>query len=451
MDQLPSQIGVQFVLVLIFALMAGTEAALGAVDKTELEQEKEKRGMIARIVGRWWNHYHITLHALRLGQVASLSLGALLLSFYVGPQLSQGMMDGGMLPGIAHFLSLLILLCILVLAYGWIGWLLVRRWAMHKEWRFLRLTAVITNLLQWIFRPFSFVLSAAADGILKLCGIQDVEKAEDVTEDEIRAMVDLGSENGSIDQQERTVINNVLELENKTAEDAMTHRTDMQVLWMDDSIEEWLEQIEQASHTRLPVCGKDVDDVVGTLFVKDFYIALRRGMRKVEEIRPYLREPYYVPESVKIDTLLRDMQKSQHHFAIVIDEYGGVSGILTIHDLLEKLVGEIGDGWSENEKVEPNIIHVDKETWRIQGTTPLEDVEKALEIELPDEDYDTLGGMIFDALGGIPDDGANLGPYTVAGLQIYIETIQAHRIEWARVRRFNPTVKEAETKGQEDS
>ena len=116
---MPSQIGVQFVLVLIFALMAGTEAALGAVDKTELEQEKEKRGMIARIVGRWWNHYHITLHALRLGQVASLSLGALLLSFYVGPQLSQGMMDGGMLPGIAHFLSLLILLCILVLAGEW--------------------------------------------------------------------------------------------------------------------------------------------------------------------------------------------------------------------------------------------------------------------------------------------------------------------------------------------
>ncbi|MFR8088245.1 MAG: hemolysin family protein [Lachnospirales bacterium] len=438
-------------LVLIFALMAGTEAALGAVDKTELEQEKEKRGMVARIVGRWWNHYQETLHALRLGQVASLSLGALMLSFYVGPQMSQGMIDSRMLPGAAHFLSLFILLCILVLAYGWIGWLLVRRWAMHKEWRFLRLTAVVTNLLQWIFRPFSFLFSMAADGILRLCGIRDVEKAEDITEDEIRAMVDRGSENGSIDQQERTVINNVLELENKTAEEAMTHRTDMQVLWMDDSLEEWLEQIEQASHTRLPVCGKDVDDVVGTLFVKDFYIALRRGIRKVEEIRPYLREPYYVPESVKIDALLRDMQKSHQHFAIVIDEYGGVSGVLTIHDLLEKLVGEITDGWNENEKTEPNIIPVDTKTWRIQGTTPLEDVEKVLGIELPDEDYDTLGGMIFGALGGIPDDGENLGPYTVVGLQVYIETIQAHRIEWARVRKIDPPVKELADKGQEAS
>ena len=322
---------------------------------------------------------------------------------------------------------------------------------MHKEWRFLRLTAVVTNLLQWIFRPFSFLFSMAADGILRLCGIRDVEKAEDITEDEIRAMVDRGSENGSIDQQERTVINNVLELENKTAEEAMTHRTDMQVLWMDDSLEEWLEQIEQASHTRLPVCGKDVDDVVGTLFVKDFYIALRRGIRKVEEIRPYLREPYYVPESVKIDALLRDMQKSHQHFAIVIDEYGGVSGVLTIHDLLEKLVGEITDGWNENEKTEPNIIPVDTKTWRIQGTTPLEDVEKVLGIELPDEDYDTLGGMIFGALGGIPDDGENLGPYTVVGLQVYIETIQAHRIEWARVRKIDPPVKELADKGQEAS
>lgn len=451
MDQLPSQIGVQLLLLLIFALMAGAEAALGAVDKTELEQEKEKGKMTARIVERWWKHYHRTLHALRLGQVISLSLGALLLAFYEGPFLSQWMIERNMPAGAAHFLSILMLLALLVLEFGWLGWLLARRWAMHNEWRFLRLTAVVVNVLHWICLPFSFLLSAAADGILHLCGIREVEKAEDVTEDEIRAMVDLGSENGSIDPQERAVITNVLELENKTAEEAMTHRTDMQVLWMDDSIEEWLEQIEQASHTRLPVCGKDVDDVVGTLFVKDFYIALRRGARSVEEIRPYLKEPYYVPESVKIDTLLRDMQISRHHFAIVIDEYGGVSGILTIHDLLEKLVGEIGDGWSENEKPEPNIIPLDEQTWRIQGTTPLEDVEKILEMELPDEDYDTLGGMIFDSLGGIPDDGKDLGPYTVSGLEVYIERIQSHRIEWAKVRKPNPPAKETDETGQEAS
>ena len=133
----------------------------------------------------------------------------------------------------------------------------------------------------------------------------------------------------------------------------------------------------------------------------------------------------------------------------VID--GGVSGILTIHDLLEKLVGEIGDGWSENEKPEPNIIPLDEQTWRIQGTTPLEDVEKILEMELPDEDYDTLGGMIFDALGGIPDDGKDLGPYTVSGLEVYIERIQSHRIEWAKVRKPNPPAKETDETGQEAS
>lgn len=436
MDQLPSQIAIQIVLIVAFALLSGTEAALGAVDKTEIAEES--KGIVSKIVERWWKQYNHTLHALRLGQIVCCCLSAQLLSFCVGPQAAERLRLGGMADGMAGFTVMLIILLALVLGFGWFGWLLVRRFAMHREWRFLKLTAVITDLLQWILRPFAFVLSAAADALLRLCGIQEVEKAEDITEDEIRAMVDLGSENGSIDPQEKAVITNVLELENKTAEDAMTHRTDMQVLWMEDSIEEWSQKIEEANHTRLPVCGEDVDDVVGILFIKDFYIALGRGLQTTDQLRPYLKEPYYVPESVKIDALLRDMQKSHHHFAVVIDEYGGVSGVLTIHDLLEKLVGEIGDGWNEGEREEPDIVQIDENTWRIQGTTPLEDVEEQLDVELPDEDYDTFGGMVFDSLESIPDDGEDLEPITLAGLSIKIEKIQSHRIEWAKVCKLDP-------------
>lgn len=442
MDQLPSQIAIQIALIIIFALMSGGEAALGAVDKTELTEKPNK--IAAKIVGRWWKKYNHTLHALRTGQIASCCLSALLLAFYVAPGLEEQWISGGMSAGLTRFLVIVLLLAGLLIGFGWFGWLLIRRIAMHREWKFLRLTAPIIDLLQWICRPVSFGLSAAADALLRLCGIQEVEKAEDVTEDEIRAMVDLGSENGSIDPQEKAVITNVLELENKTAEDAMTHRTDMQVLWMEDSIEEWSQKIEEANHTRLPVCGEDVDDVVGILFIKDFYIALGRGIETTQQLRPYLKEPYYVPESVKIDALLRDMQKSHHHFAVVIDEYGGVSGVLTIHDLLEKLVGEIGDGWNEGERSEPDIVQIDENTWRIQGTTPLEDVEAQLGVELPDEDYDTFGGMVFDSLESIPDDGEELEPITLEGLSIKIEKIQSHRIEWAKVCKLDPEAEKRE-------
>ena len=150
-----------------------------------------------------------------------------------------------------------------------------------------------------------------------------------------------------------------------------------------------------------------------------------------------LRDAYFVPESVRVDQLLRDMQKDHIQFAVVIDEYGGVSGILTFHDLLEKLVGDISDNWGEDEEEDPDIIRLDDATWRIRGTTPLEDVSRALEIDLPEEENDTLGGMIFNALDDtIPDDGEQLEPIEVNGLRIEVEQIQAHRIEWARVQKL---------------
>ena len=446
-DQLPSQIAIQILLIFIFALASGAEAALGAVDKTELEEGKQS--MVFRIVKRWWDHFNRTNHALRMAQIISLGLGGLFLATYIAPDMIVMFIEVGMMENWAHIVVMLIQVLILVIGYGWFGWLLVRRWAMYNEWSFLKVGVLLCDLIRIICVPVSGLFSAIADGFLRLCGITDVEKAEDVTEDEIRAMVDLGSENGSIDQQERTVINNVLELENKTAEETMTHRTDMQVLWMEDTLEVWNQQIEEANHTRLLVCGEDVDDVVGTLFIKDFYIAMRKGVKTSAELRPYIKEPYYVPESVKIDALLRNMQKSHHHFAVVIDEYGGVSGVLTIHDLLEQLVGEIGDGWNENEKEEPDIVQIDENTWRIKGTTPLRDMEVALDMDLPDEDYDTLGGMIFDSLESIPDDGEELETLTLAGLSIKVGAISAHRIEWAKVCKIEPTTTDEENEEQE--
>ncbi|MBQ7915890.1 MAG: HlyC/CorC family transporter [Firmicutes bacterium] len=434
-------------LIFIFALASGAEAALSAVDKTELEEGRQS--VVTRIVKRWWNHFNRTTHALRLSQIVTLGLGGLFLASYIAPDLTQIFIDAGMMDAWARFVVILIELLVLVLGYGWFGWLIVRRWAMHNEWSFLRVGALLSDLIRMICVPVSGLFSAIADGVLRLCGISDVEKAEDVTEDEIRAMVDLGSENGSIDQQERTVINNVLELENKTAEETMTHRTDMQVLWMEDNLEAWNQQIEEANHTRLLVCGEDVDDVVGTLFIKDFYIAMRKGLQSTEDLRPYIKEPYYVPESVKIDALLKNMQKSHHHFAVVIDEYGGVSGVLTINDLLEQLVGEIGDGWNESEPEEPDIVQLDENTWRIKGTTPLRDMEVALDMDLPDEDYDTLGGMIFDSLESIPDDGEELETLTLAGLSIKVGAISAHRIEWAKVCKLEPVAEEEENEDKD--
>ena len=195
----------------------------------------------------------------------------------------------------------------------------------------------------------------------------------------------------------------------------------------------------------ITITDEDMDDIIGTLNTRVFL--LNEQSENPKPLRELIREAYFVPETVQADALFRDMQMKKIHMAIVVDEYGGMSGIVTMEDLLEEIVGNIYDEFDP--QAEAEIARVDDETWRISGAAALEDVSDSLDIELPqDEDYDTLGGLIFSQFTAIPQDGAT-PELDVAGLHIQVEKIEDHRVEYALVRKL-PEEHDADEAAQED-
>ncbi len=312
----------------------------------------------------------------------------------------------------------------------------------------LRLYPVITFIVRCM-TPFTVVERLASRGIVRLFGIDPHAKDEEVTEEEIRAMVDIGEESGVIESDERDMIKNVFEFGDLTAADCMTHRTDVTSIWIGDDQETILETIKESGLSRFPVYDEDIDDIIGVLSTREYL--LNMSDKRPKPFRALLRDPYFVPETVPTDVLLRNMQHVKTHIAIVVDEYGGMSGIITMEDLLEEIVGNIYDEFDP--AAESEIQPLGNDSWRISGTADLETVAETLDITLPeDEDYDTLGGLIFSRFTTIPKDGTtpSLSLYctpdgespeegTADQLEIQVESILDRRVEWARV-----TVRRAE-------
>jgi len=281
--------------------------------------------------------------------------------------------------------------------------------------------------------PILFGISLVGNAIL-LMKLLRRDKA--VSEDNIMAMVEEGEEAGSIQSNEKELIENVFEFDTLTARDLMVHRTDMETLALDDDEQTILDTIRRSGLSRFPVYKEDADDIVGILstreYLLNFHLAEKRTMRQL------LRPAYFVPETVSADVLFRDMQAKKFHMAMVVDEYGGTSGLVTLEDLLEELVGNIYDEFDPQEELE--IIPLEDGRWRVAGTANLEDLFEAMGRELPEDDerdYDTLGGLVFAQLSVIPENGSR--PLVEAlGLRIQVEELSERRVEWALVEQLQP-------------
>ena len=275
------------------------------------------------------------------------------------------------------------------------------------------------------------VLLLARKPLLRL-----LRREDEVSEDEIMAMVEEGEESGAIQSNEKELIENIFEFNNITAEDVMIHRTDMVTLALDEE-DVILDTIRQSGLSRFPVYQNDVDDIVGILSTREYLLNFH--LPDPKPIRELLRTAYFVPESVPADVLFRDMQGKKTHMALVVDEYGGTSGLVTLEDLLEELVGNIYDEFDPQE--EQDIIRLEDNKWRVSGSADLEELAEALDLDLSDEDldYDTLGGLVFSQLSVIPDDGSR--PIVEAlGLRIQVEELCDRRVEWALVEKLEQQV-----------
>ena len=265
-----------------------------------------------------------------------------------------------------------------------------------------------------------------------------LHREDKVSEDNIMAMVEEGEESGAIQSNEKELIENVFQFDSMTAKDVMVHRTDMVTLPAGAEESAILDAIRQSGLSRFPVYGEDADDILGVLSTRDYLLNFHQP--DPLPLKELLRPAYFVPETVAADVLFRDMQGKKTHLALVVDEYGGTSGLVTLEDLLEELVGNIYDEFDPQEEL--SIIQLDGNRWRASGSTELEELAEAMGVELPkDTDYDTLGGLVFSQLSVIPEDGSH--PLVEAlGLRIQVEELCERRVEWALVEKLPPETKQ---------
>lgn len=326
--------------------------------------------------------------------------------------------------------SIAVVLITIVLSYFTLvfGELLPKQIAMRKsEQLALGLSGLISGIAK-VFSPIVSMLTASTNGMLRLFGIDPDEEEDNVSEEEIRMMVDVGSEKGTIDHEEREFIQNVFEFDDLSAEEIVTHRTDVVMLDMEDDMEQWKETIYGSRHTRFPVCDQSADNVVGVLDTKEYF---RLEDKSRENVMKYAVSPaYFVPDTVKADVLFQNMKKERCSLAVVLDEYGGMTGIITINDLLEQLVGDFVTDSDEME--EETIELLEDGTWKIHGSAALEEISIALAVSLPCEDYDTFNGLIFNTLGEIPEDGSDI-ELNYDMLKIKVTKIKNHQVETAIV------------------
>lgn len=328
-----------------------------------------------------------------------------------------------------HIAAEIIAALIICLCYTGIFVVAPRRIASKHAERFSLSLVGYTRFISMAAKPFLFIIGILAKLISGLFGVKDEDIDDEVTEEEIRMMVDIGSENGTIDDDEKQMIHNIFEMDDKPVEDIMTHRTEACILWIEDDIDKWKEFIDETNHTRYPVCGESIDDVIGIVNSRDFYRFLLSGGKDVHSI---LRDVYFIPDTIKADELLSKMQHENEHMGVVMDEYGGFQGVVTQEDLIEEIVGELYSEYDEPEVEETEISAIDENTWVILGSAGIEDVEKALGIKIEEGDFNTFAGLILSELQTIPADG-EIVELETNHMQIKVTSVVDHRIEKALV------------------
>lgn len=303
------------------------------------------------------------------------------------------------------------------------GELVPKRFAMkHAEQVAFGLSGIL-RFVSIIFAPFVWILTKSTNLILRMLGIKPDEEDEAASEEELRIMLDTSSERGEIDTLENEMIQNIFEFDDISISEVCTHRKKVAFLRRDDNIDEWKKTIAKSRHGYYPICGDTVDDIIGILSIKKFFRFECKNIAMA--MRLATEKPYFVPENTKADVLFNNMKQNKNYFAVVVDEYGGTLGVITIHDLLEILVGDMDD---KEDTVVVEITQLEEDKWKILGISPLQEVEEVLDIKIETDDCDTFGGYILSLLGEIPNDGAVLDLETDT-LFVHVESVQDHTIQ----------------------
>lgn len=433
-NQLTFQLLLQAFLILLNAVFACAEIAVISMNDARLEQLADDGNKKALRLKKLTSQPAKFLATIQVAITLSGFLGSAFAADNFSEMLVTWLTGMGVGLPIDTLKTISVVVITLILSYFTLvfGELVPKRLAMKKaEQLALGMSALISTISS-VFAPIVWALTASTNGILRLLGIDPNQEDEEVSEEEIRMMVDIGNKKGVIDSEEKEMIQNVFEFNDTEIAELATHRIDVRYFDLKGSLEEWEKEMIQSRFTSYPVCDGTPDKIVGILNVKDYFRTTNKTKENI--VNTLIKPAQFVLESTTADILFKKMRASHNHFAVVIDEYGGMFGIVTMNDLLEELVGDL-----ENDifmKDDEDIVKVDEITWEIKGNASLEDVEEALELDLPIDIYDTFGGFIFGTFEELPKVGAKfeLNEYHI---NVEIEEIKHYRIERARVTRRN--------------
>lgn len=397
------QILVLVILIGLNAFFAASEIAFISLNDNKIEKQAKEGNKKAKQIQKMLENPSKFLSTIQIGITLAGFLSSAFASDTFAALIAPTLND--LIPlGIGVWKSISIILITIILSFFTIifGELVPKRLAMKNYEKIAFGTIGIIRAISIITSPFVKLLTVTTNAISKLFGVNENDE-EVVTEEEIKMMIDQGEENGTIKEEEKELLNNVFEFNDKTVSEIMTHRTDMFAVDINMSAGELLEEIikDDCKHSRIPVYDETIDEIKGVLYVKDI---IKNINKKTFKIKNIMKEAYFVSQNKLINELFKELQKNKKHIAIIVDEYGGTAGLVTMEDILEEIVGDIFD---EYDDIEEEYEKIDENTYVLSGSMPIYEVNKLIKSNIPEGDYDTLSGYLQEKLGRIPTEEEN--------------------------------------------
>lgn len=387
-----------FILIMVNAFFASAEMAIVSINKTKLNLLAEGGNKKAKLL--------INLLKDTSGFLATIQVGITFAGFFASASaatsISKNLGQTITALNIPYGEDIALVITTLVIAYVTLvlGELVPKRIALQKAESVAMFSVRPINFISKLTKPFVCFLSFSTNSILKLFGLNKENVEEKISREEIKSLIEIGEEQGVINKAERFMIDSIIKFDGILSKEIMTPRTETFCLEVNASIKDNINLILKENYSRIPVYEEDIDNIIGVIYMKDIFEAIvTKGIENIC-IKDIVRSPYIVPETKSIEVLLKELQVSKNHMAILIDEYGGFSGIVTLEDLLEEVIGDIQDEYDENTI---NIEKIDESTYIANGLVSILDINKHLGLDFQSDYIDSLGGLIVEELGDMPN------------------------------------------------
>lgn len=441
-DSLVFNIILLFVLILVNAFFAMSELAIISLNDAKIQKMAEDGHKKAKQVLKLTENSSRFLSTIQVG----VTLAGFLTSASASQTFAAILADAlsevlPVPPSVINGVSVFLITIIMSYFSLVLGELAPKRIAMQIPEKISFAVAGPLLFVSKIAKPLVRFLSFSTNCIVRLLGFDPNADEENVTEEEIRMMVDVGEEKGVIEEVQKEMINNVFEFDDITVSDIMTHRTEIVAVEVDDSIEDVLHLTQENGVSRIPVFKDELDDVIGILYVKDLLPYVGKPLESAKKLKDIMHSVYFVPDTKRCGELFAEMTERHIQLAIVLDEYGGTAGLVTMEDLLESIVGSIQDEYDDEEE---EFSKINDTTFTIDGTADIDEVSEEIGVELPQGEYETLGGFITSKLGYIPRDG-DTPCVTYKNVSFVALHVTDHRISRVKVEIHPSEIKAAET------